>query len=223
MHLIRCIVSKVYFISGLGADKRAFSFLDLSFCDPVFIQWIKPHPNESLQSYALRLKDQIQDPQPVIVGISLGGMLVTEMAKADNNVNAIILSSNKTAEEFPKILRVGKYFPIYKWLPATLLKRITAAGRWFMGVDGANQRQLIRQIIRDTNMDFAKWAIEAILRWENRVIPSNLIHVHGSADRLLPCKLVKADHIIPGGTHIMIMNKHAEISALLKKLILNRT
>jgi hypothetical protein len=34
-------MKKVYFISGLGADKRAFSFLDLSFCEPVFINWIQ--------------------------------------------------------------------------------------------------------------------------------------------------------------------------------------
>jgi hypothetical protein len=48
-------LKKVYFISGLGADKRAFSFLDLSFCEPVFIEWIKPLKNETLQGYALRL------------------------------------------------------------------------------------------------------------------------------------------------------------------------
>ena len=54
-------MKKVYFISGLGADKRIFSFLDLSFCEPVFIDWITPLKNESLESYALRLRKQIPD------------------------------------------------------------------------------------------------------------------------------------------------------------------
>jgi pimeloyl-ACP methyl ester carboxylesterase len=74
-------VNKVYFISGLCADKRAFSFLNLSFCEPVFINWIQPLKNESLSAYALRLKEQIRDDNPIIVGVSFGGMLATEMAK----------------------------------------------------------------------------------------------------------------------------------------------
>ena len=72
---------KVYFISGLGADYRVFSLLELSFCEPVFIGWIKPQPNESLPHYAARLLEQIPETSPIIVGISFGGMLVTEMAR----------------------------------------------------------------------------------------------------------------------------------------------
>ncbi|HLG39082.1 MAG TPA: hypothetical protein VI461_05410, partial [Chitinophagaceae bacterium] len=68
-------MKKVYFISGLGGDKRVFSFLDLSFCEPVFIEWIKPLKKESLESYALRLRNQIPEKNPVIVGVSLGGMM----------------------------------------------------------------------------------------------------------------------------------------------------
>jgi hypothetical protein len=52
-------MKKVYFISGLGADKRAFSFLDLSFCEPVFIDWIQPLKNELLPEYALDLKNKL--------------------------------------------------------------------------------------------------------------------------------------------------------------------
>ena len=62
-------MTKIYFISGLGADKRVFSFLDLSFCDPVFIEWIPPLKKESLKEYALRLREQIKDESPVIIGI----------------------------------------------------------------------------------------------------------------------------------------------------------
>ena len=88
-------MKKVYFISGLGADKRAFSFLDLSFCEPVFIEWIKPLHKESLQQYALRLKEQIKEASPTIVGMSFGGMLATEIAKLDATAKIIIISSNK--------------------------------------------------------------------------------------------------------------------------------
>jgi pimeloyl-ACP methyl ester carboxylesterase len=212
-------LKKVYFISGLGADKRAFSFLDLSFCEPVFIEWIKPLKNESLQGYALRLKEQIKEPGAVIVGVSFGGMLATEIAKTDPISKVIIVSSNKIKDEFPKIFLTGKYLPVYKWLPSVLLKKGTIIRSKFFSPKGEKQKKILLQILRDTDTKFTKWAIYSILHWKNKVTPDNVIHIHGTSDNLLPYRLVKADYAIKNGTHLMIMNQYKEISELLKKLI----
>ena len=212
-------MKKVYFISGLGADKRVFSFLDLSFCEPVYIDWIDPLKKESLESYALRLRNSILQTDPVIVGISFGGMLATEMAKADPKVQAIIISSNKTADEFPKYLRIGKYLPFYKWMPGKVMKQSAFTIKWVFGRNGKEQKKVFLEIVRDTNPDFVKWAITSILHWKNKEVPKNLVHMHGTADRLLPHRLVKADHLIKGGNHVMPMDSHAEVSALLRELI----
>ncbi|HEX7903236.1 MAG TPA: alpha/beta hydrolase [Chitinophagaceae bacterium] len=212
-------MTKVYFISGLGADKRIFSFLDLSFCEPVYIDWITPYKNDTLQDYALKLRKGIPETDPIIVGISLGGMLVTEMANADSNIQGIIISSNKTQNEFPIHLRIVKYLPLYKWSPNFILKRIMLGSTWMLGGTRKEQKKLLQQIIKESNIEFVKWAIEAILCWKNTVIPENIIHIHGTADKLLPYSRVKADYTIPGGTHVMTMDNPEEISELLKKLI----
>ena len=212
-------MKKVYFISGLGADKRVFSFLDLSFCEPVYIAWIEPHKKESLESYALRLRKSIPENNPIIVGISFGGMLATEMAKADPSIKAIIISSIKTAKEFPKYLRAGKYFPFYKWMPGPMMKRSARLIKWVFGKNGKEQKKVYLEIVRDTDTDFVKWAITSILNWKNEEVPKNLVHMHGTADTLLPHRLVKADHLIKGGNHVMPMDSHEEVSALLKELI----
>jgi pimeloyl-ACP methyl ester carboxylesterase len=212
-------MKKVYFISGLGADRRVFSFLNLSFCEPVFIDWIVPLKRESLESYALRLRNKIPESNPVIVGISFGGMLATEMAKADPNINAIIIASNKTVKEFPTHIRVFKYFPFYEWLPGRLMKKSAYFIKWALGKNGKEQKKVLLKIIRDTDARFLKWSITAILNWKNKETPKNLIHIHGTADRLLPYRLVKADHTIVGGNHVMPMDSHEEISVLLKKII----
>ncbi len=215
-------MKKVYFISGLGADKRVFSFLDLSFCEPVFIDWITPFKKESLEGYALRLREQIKEDAPIIIGISFGGMLVTEMAKADPKIKAVIISSNKLSSEFPSLFRAGKYLPVHKLLPAMLLRKGALWFRVMLGAKGSGQKKMLEQILQDTDTRFLKWAIGAILSWKNKTIPGNLIHIHGTADRLLPYKLVTADHTITNGTHVMPMDDHEEISILLKKLILTR-
>ena len=211
-------MNKVYFISGLGADKRVFSFLNLSFCEPVFIEWITPLKKESLKSYASRLRSFITGPNPVIVGISFGGMLVTEMAKADKNIKAIIISSNKTTSEFPWYLKIGKYLPAYKIIPSSILKKLMMATRWLLGAKSEEQKRVLRNIINDTDIRFTKWAINAILNWKNKQVPENLIHIHGTADKLLRYRFVKPNYTIIDGTHIMPMDKHEELSKLLYKL-----
>jgi pimeloyl-ACP methyl ester carboxylesterase len=212
-------LKKVYFISGLGADKRAFSFLDLSFCEPVFIDWITPLKNESLQSYALRLKEQIKEPGPIIVGVSFGGMLATEIAKTDPSIKAIIISSNRIKKEFPKLLLIGKYIPVYKWVPSSLLKKAAFVRKMFFAPTGEHQKKIFRQILNDSDINFTKWAVYAIMHWQNNIVPENVIHIHGTSDKLLPYRLVKADYTIQKGSHLMIMNHYNEISDLLKKLI----
>ncbi len=208
---------RVYFISGLGADWRAFSLLDLSFCEPVFVDWIEPRHAESLKDYAMRLREQIQETHPAIVGVSFGGMLATEMAKADPQIEAVIIASNKSAREFPPYLRIGKYFPIYKWIPDFLMKKASIF-TWILGPKGKEQEQLLKSIIRDMNPRFLKWAISAILDWKESDIPPNVRHIHGTRDRLLLCRYVKPDYEIKGGTHLVSMNMPEEVSKLLREL-----
>jgi len=212
-------MKKVYFIPGVGADKRVFSFLDLSFCEPVFVDWIKPQEKESLESYAIRLRKEISGAHPIIVGLSFGGMLATEMAKADPEIKAIIISSTKTAKEFPGYLRMGKYFPFYRWMPGRMMKGSAHWIKFVFGRNGKEQKKVYLEILRDTDTDFTKWAIDAILNWKNNEVPKNVIHLHGTADRLLPHRLVKADYIVKGGNHVMPMDSHEEVSRLLKELI----
>jgi len=211
-------MQKVYFISGLGADKRGFSFLDLSFCEAIFIDWIKPLDKESLKSYALRLRDQIPEEHPTVVGVSFGGMLACEMAKADPLMNTIIIASSKSANEFPFYLRVGKYIPVYKWLPENLI-RSSRSLNWMFGVKDETQKKLLADIVADIDPVFLRWAINSILHWKEKEAPVNVKHIHGTADKLLPFRYVKADYKIQGGTHLISINKPKEISSLLQKLI----
>ena len=66
---------------------------------------------------------------------------------------------------------------------------------------------------------FLKWAVGAILNWKEKSVPVNIKHIHGTADKLLPIRYVKADFEIKGGTHLMSINKPDEVAGLIKKLI----
>lgn len=210
---------KVYFISGLGADSRSFGFLDLSFCHAQFVDWIQPFPGETLASYAEKLFQSINDEKAIIVGLSFGGMLATEIAKKHPHTKIIIIASSKTHNEIPFYLRFWRHLPIYRFHSGRTKNYTGKFVLSILGTKGAEQRKVQQQILSDSNPVFTRWAINAILNWNNTVIPKNVIHIHGTADKLLPYRYVKADHIINTGEHVMIMDKAEEISALLKKLI----
>jgi pimeloyl-ACP methyl ester carboxylesterase len=165
----------------------------------------------------------MEEEHPIVVGVSFGGMLATEMAKNDPLLRAIIISSNKTAKEFPGYLRIWKKFPVYRWVPGKLTKLVGQLSAPIMGPKGKEQKKLFKEIVSETNPDFNSWAIDAILHWKNQVVPPNVIQIHGNADTLLPYKLVRPEFTIKGGTHLMIMDHAAELSEILKKQITTHT
>jgi hypothetical protein len=101
------------------------------------------------------------------------------------------------------------------------MKQSHTAYSWIFGTKGEKEKKILNQIIADADMSFVKWAIDAILRWKNSTIPPNLVHIHGTADALLPYRFVKAGYTIKNGKHVMPLDKHGEISRLLKKRVLS--
>jgi pimeloyl-ACP methyl ester carboxylesterase len=213
-------MQKVYFISGLGADERAFSFLDLTFCHPVFVRWVRPAADESIQSYAARLKQQIPDENPVIVGLSFGGMLAVELAKAFPYRKLILLSSAKTRNEIPFYLRFMRYVPIHKLATPGFLKAANQLAYKLMGIHKRKDKVLFTEMLAQADDVFLKWAINTIINWQNQEVPANLVHIHGTKDILLPYLFVTPDVTVKGGVHLMVMNRPEQVSKLLKAAIL---
>lgn len=211
-------MNKVYFISGLGADKRSFGFLNLSFCKAQFVEWLTPLPNETLSSYAARLFTSINDEEATIVGLSFGGMLATEMAKQHPKAKVIIISSAKTYREVPAYLRFWRYFPVYKFFSNNRMKDSGKLVLKILGAKGAEQIKVQHEILNSSDPSFTRWAMNAILTWDNTDVPANVVHIHGTADKLLPYRFVKAHYPITNGEHLMIMDNADEISALLTTL-----
>lgn len=207
----------VYFLSGLGADKRAFSRITIP---PEFkvhhIEWIKPLKEESLKDYAKRLAVVIDDSKPfALVGLSFGGMMAVEIAQFFHPVKTILISSVATSSQLPPYQKLARYFKLYKLLPYQLIKKPSLINYWIFGVKEKQEKEMLAQILNDTDLEFLKWAIGRIVSWKNKVKPENLFHIHGSADKIFPIIFVKPDVIIKNGGHLMIHKKAAEISGIL--------
>lgn len=209
----------LYLFSGLGADERVFDDLDFSEYGSTFIQWIQPFKNESIEDYAKRILVQIKTPNPILIGLSFGGMMAIEVAKLIKTEKVILIASAKTKFEIPLYYRLIGKTNIHRIVPASLLKQANFISNWFFGTENSKDKVLLANILRDTDPIFLKWAMDKIVNWQNVEIPQNVKHIHGTADRILPLKFVSAGVIIKGGGHLMTVNKAIELDFEIKKLL----
>jgi pimeloyl-ACP methyl ester carboxylesterase len=211
---------KVYVFSGLGADERVFKFLDWGKDNqPIYIKWIEPLRNESLKDYVFRLSSQINSPNPILVGMSFGGILAIELSKQIDTNKVILISSIKTKTELPFYYRILGFLNVPKWFPLSFLLSGNKIIYNFFGIKNRTEKMLLKNILRDTPLSFLKWALQKTANWKNTTIPPNLIHIHGGADHILPYRFVKADITIEKGGHFLIVNKAKELSRILKDIL----
>jgi pimeloyl-ACP methyl ester carboxylesterase len=209
-------MKEIYLLSGLGADKRIFELLDLSDFKVNHVAWIEPTDNETIQSYAQRLLNQITTDRPTIIGVSFGGIMTIEIARLIETEKLILISSAKTRNDLPIYYRLVGQLGINKIIPAWILKNANPLTYWFFGTKTKKQKDLLKEILKETDDKFLKWAIDKIVNWENVTELKNVKTIHGTADRILPFKT--ADFKINNGGHLMIIDKSDLLNGALKQL-----
>jgi hypothetical protein len=142
------------------------------------------------------------------------------VAKQIETEKVILISSAKTRCEIPFYYRIAGYLSLHKLLPVFLLKSVNFFTFWLFGTHTKAEEILLKNIINDTDPTFLKWAIHKIMTWKNQTQLVNLKHIHGTADRILPLRFVKADQEIQEGGHLMVLNHREEIDNFFKKEII---
>lgn len=208
-------MSKIYIFSGLGVDRRVFDNIDFGNLDIEFIDWIMPLRNEPLDDYAKRISLKITTGNPVLIGLSFGGMMVVEISKIIKIEKIILIASAKNKFELPKFNRISGILKLNKLIPKSLFKKQNFITNWLFGIETDSEKLLLKNILKDTDPDFFSWAINEIVNWKNEISPENVIHIHGNKDRIIPFKNVKADFVVEGGGHFMTVNKPEEIREII--------
>ncbi|MGV8994487.1 MAG: alpha/beta hydrolase [Flavobacterium sp.] len=185
------MTEKIYIFSGLGADERVFQKLDFSGIDVTFITWIIPLEKESIEQYATRLLNQIPSKNPIVIGLSFGGIMAVEIAKQIETKKIILIASAKTKDEIPFYFRLVGKLNLHKILPASLLKSSNLVTNWFFGTCTLEDKQLLKQILIDTNPFFLKWALDKVAKWKNVDQPKNIFHITETVTGFCRCNLSK--------------------------------
>lgn len=77
--------------------------------------------------------------------------------------------------------------------------------------------ELIELMIKDADIEFNEWAVDQVVHWRNEEEIPNLVHIHGTRDRIFPSFYVNDAIWIKGGSHFMVVNRAKEISKIIRK------
>ncbi|MBL7683409.1 MAG: alpha/beta hydrolase [Flavipsychrobacter sp.] len=214
-------MKKIYCLSGLGADERIFANLRIDGAELVHLPWPEYDEHDELPCYAQKMSALIKDENPILLGVSFGGMLAVEIAKIRKVEKVIIVSSAKTKEEIPHFGRFMKFIVTKQVVPAVFF---TWPNRFVMQMFGAAidiEKEMLKGVFRATDGYLVRWAMKAIQLWRNSTYPEPIVHIHGDADKIITPEYIHADYWIKGGSHIMIYNKAEEINTIINKELKN--
>ncbi|WP_374506480.1 alpha/beta hydrolase [Flavobacterium sp.] len=212
----------VYFMPGLAASSLIFERIVLpdSLFEVRLLDWELPIANESLKDYAKRMAEKITAPNPVLIGVSFGGILVQEMAAFLNPLKVIIISSVKSNIEFPRRMKIAKTTKAYKLIPTSIFSNMEKLSAFSFGKSIAHRLKLYERYLSVRDVHYLDWAIERIVLWDRTQVDPNVIHIHGDADEVFPIQYIKNCIVVKGGTHIMILSKYKWLNENLPAIIL---
>ena len=176
----------LYFMPGLAASSKIFEYLSLpeKVFELHFLEWLIPNSiDESIETYAQRMCTNIQYKNPILIGVSFGGILVQEMSKIIPCKKVIIISSVKSNKELPKRLKLALITKVYKLFPSKIIANIEKYEHYFFN-DYLKKRAELYKIylsVRDPN--YLQWAIYNVLHWQQNKVLANIVHIHGKKTR----------------------------------------
>lgn len=219
-HSMNDRIRKIFCFSGLGADERLFGRLEIKGIDLHAIRYALPTYMETIEEYAVRIAKTLSPTEDdIYMGVSFGGMIAQELARIQKPKRTIIISSLTNSDQLPKLFQ--------KMNSPTMRLLLTKGPRrivfpligWLNGVKFKDDRALLKQMALDTDPRFMRWGMQQLIDWQAPDDIGELVHLHGTRDRMIPYQNVSPTHTIEGGSHFMILDRAEEISEIIEKVV----
>ena len=183
----------------------------------VHIPWPDYDEHDELACYAQKVSALIKEENPVILGVSLGGMIGVEICKIRPVKKLILISSAKTKNEMPPYDGLFGRLMKSKILPPFVYKMPNQVLMDKFGAETEEDEALLRLILKASDGRFMKWAMRAVALWQNETYLEPVAHVHGRNDKMIFPDNVHANYWIEDGGHMMIYNRADQISRIIEQ------
>ena len=210
---------------GMAASPKIFELIKFpSNYKIIYLTWIKPNLNETLKSYAKRMSILINDVNPVLIGVSFGGILVQEISKHIKVKKLIIISSVKSKVELSLSMKFAKKTGIHHLLPLNWIDDLEKLLLFVFGPSIKARVDTYKKYLSQRDPDYLKWSINQIVNWKQIKYDKNIFHIHGEKDKVFPLNYLERNKnfiTIKNGTHATILRDSTWFSKNLP-LIINK-
>ena len=206
---------------GLAASSMVFENIKLD--DKKYslhrIDWIQPKKNESIKTYCVRLSKKIKHKNPVLLGVSFGGIIAQELDKIIKVKKLIIVSSVKSHKEYPILYKIARDYQLNNALPFGMFDNFIKFSLK-LNINKLYKRiDLAERYLTERNEIYLEWAVWSLLNWKQEKYRPDLIHIHGDKDKVFPIENISKCIKIKGGRHEMIILKAKWFNENLPSLI----
>lgn len=154
-----------YILSGLGADHRVFARIDFPE-NHTHLPWIENQPNESLSDYSFRLAKGIHHENPILIGLSFGGIIAQEIAAILPVKELILISTIKSRCEKPWYFELAAKLNFVSLMPRFLLAKPNILVAYAFSLSNKDERDVLDSCFENTTTDHLRWAMNKIIRWK---------------------------------------------------------
>ena len=208
----------VYFMPGMSANSLIFERIKLpSKFHSHFLEWIAPLKGESLKDYSMRLSKSIKHQNPILIGVSFGGLIVQEISEIINVRKVIIISSVKSNKELSNSMKFAKKTKSYKLLPLSWIDDFENLMTFVFGPKIKRRVSLYRKYLSVRDKNYLDWSIDKIVNWERETPIENVTHIHGTYDLIFPILNLKNYVPVEKGDHAIILKKADWLSEYFSK------
>lgn len=215
----------VYFMPGLAASPAIFENIKLpeDRYECHYLEWLLPENKaETIAHYTARVAQAIKHENPVLVGVSFGGLIVQEMAKVLKARKVIIISSVRCNAEYPRRMRFAKRIKAYHLFPTRLMQEIGWLAQMFVGNNAVTRKlNLYDKFMSVRDKKYLDWAFKTIINWDRCDPDMDVVHIHGAADEVFPVKYLKNYIPVEEATHVMVLTKGKWLTEHLPEIIEN--
>jgi pimeloyl-ACP methyl ester carboxylesterase len=204
-----------YILSGLGADERVFSKIQFPE-NHTHLAWIENEPNETLQAYAARMAQKIVHPNPVLIGLSFGGIVAQEIAAILPIKELILISTIKSKSEKPWYMTLAGAVHFPDLLPKTFLENANQLTAYAFSIVNPDEQEVLQSCFENSSPQHLRWAMNQIANWQGVKSNTPIFHIHSDKDRVFRSNRDKADAQIHGG-HFAVFTNADELNAVLQK------
>ena len=211
----------VYLFPGQGSDERLFKHLELPpGYDTVHISYPVPDKHETMAMFASRFIEEINPSSPyILMGVSLGGMICTELTDTLAPLLTILISSAKTTHELPGRYTFQQHFHLNRIIPKGMIKGGAIMLQGIVEPDRKHDKETFKDMLKAKDPLYLKRTVDMIINWQRTAYSDKIVHIHGDNDHTIPIKNVEYDYRIEEGSHMMMITRAGEINQIIAHIL----